>query len=163
MIKLDDNLLQQLGLGDLPEQERKALLRQMYDTLELRVGMTIAEQMTEEQLDEFEAFMDAKDQQGALRWLETNFPDYKKVVANEMEKLKNEVARDAEQIKSSVGGGQAPAPQQTAPPQQPPAAPSADAAHGQQQAPAAPPPQSMPPQQPPSQAPPSQPGQDQNQ
>jgi len=102
MIKLDDNLLQELGLGDLPEADRKALLRQMYDTLELRVGMTIAEQMSEEQLDEFEGFMDNKDQAGALSWLETNFPDYKKVVAAEMEKLRDEVAADAESIRASI-------------------------------------------------------------
>ena len=102
MIKLDDNLLQQLGLGDLPEEDRKALLQQMYQTLELRVGMTIAEQMSEEQLDEFEGFMDNKDQAGALSWLETNFPDYKKVVAAEMEKLRDEVAADAESIRASI-------------------------------------------------------------
>jgi len=98
MIKLDDNLLQQLGLGDLPEEERRALLEQMYETLQLRVGMTIAQQMTDEQLDEFETYIDANDQPGALKWLETNFPDYKKVVADELEKLKAEIQRDAGKI-----------------------------------------------------------------
>ena len=34
----------------------------------------------------------------ALKWLETNFPDYKKVVAEELEKLKQEITQAAPQI-----------------------------------------------------------------
>ncbi len=34
----------------------------------------------------------------ALKWLETNFPDYKNVVAEELEKLKNEIKTAAPQI-----------------------------------------------------------------
>lgn len=34
----------------------------------------------------------------ALKWLETNFPDYKKVVAEELEKLKEEISQAAPQI-----------------------------------------------------------------
>lgn len=34
----------------------------------------------------------------ALKWLETNFPDYKKVVAEELEKLKEEIKQVAPQI-----------------------------------------------------------------
>lgn len=38
----------------------------------------------------------------ALRWLETNFPEYKKVVASELEKLKTEVKQAAPTILSEV-------------------------------------------------------------
>jgi hypothetical protein len=34
----------------------------------------------------------------ALRWLETNFPNYKQVVADELEKLKNEIKQAAPHI-----------------------------------------------------------------
>jgi succinate dehydrogenase flavin-adding protein (antitoxin of CptAB toxin-antitoxin module) len=64
----------------------------------MRVGMTLAQQMTNEQLDEFERFIDSNDEAGALKWLETNFPDYKQVVANELEKLKDEIKATAPQI-----------------------------------------------------------------
>lgn len=98
MFKLDDNLLQELGLGSLPATEKNKMLAHIYETLELRVGMKLAEQMTDAQLDEFEAFIDKNDEQGALKWLETNFPDYKKVVADELEKLKTEIKSQAPMI-----------------------------------------------------------------
>src|SRR6059058_1304652 len=98
MFQLDDNLLQQLGLGSLPPAEKNKMLAHIYETLELRVGMKLAEQMTDQQLDEFEAFIDKNDEAGALKWLETNFPHYKDVVAEELEKLKGEVKAQAPQI-----------------------------------------------------------------
>lgn len=98
MFQLDDNLLQQLGLGSLPAEEKNKMLAHIYETLELRVGMRLADQMTDAQLDEFEGFIDRNDEEGALHWLETNFPDYKQVVADELEKLKTEIKAQAPQI-----------------------------------------------------------------
>jgi hypothetical protein len=98
MFQLDDNLLKELGLGDLPAAEKNKMLAHIYETLELRVGMKLAEQMSDAQLDEFEAFIDKNDEAGALKWLETNFPHYKDVVADELEKLKNEIKAQAPTI-----------------------------------------------------------------
>lgn len=98
MFRLDDNLLQELGLGSLPATEKNKMLAHIYETLELRVGMKLAEQMSDAQLDEFEGFIDRNDEPGALKWLETNFPDYKKVVADELEKLKAEIKSQAATI-----------------------------------------------------------------
>lgn len=98
MFQLDDNLLRDLGLGDLPAAEKNKMLAHIYETLELRVGMKLAEQMTDAQLDEFEGFIDRNDEAGALKWLESNFPNYKQVVADELEKLKGEIREQAPQI-----------------------------------------------------------------
>jgi predicted RNA-binding Zn ribbon-like protein len=98
MFKLDNNLLEELGLGSLPPEEKNRMLQHIYETLEMRVGMKLAEQMSNEQLDEFEAFIDKNDEAGALKWLESNFPDYKQVVANELEALKAEIKQTAPQI-----------------------------------------------------------------
>jgi len=117
MFQLDDNLLRELGLGDLPAAEKNKMLAHIYETLELRVGMKLAEQMTDAQLDEFEAFIDRNDEAGALQWLETNFPDYKKVVADELEKLKNEIRAQAPAIMEATISD-VPAPQSPQTPQQ---------------------------------------------
>ena len=102
MFKLDDNLLKELGLGDLPAEEKNRMLAQIYETLELRVGMKLAEQMTNDQLDEFEGYIDRQDEAGALKWLETNFPNYKDVVGQELETLKAEVRTSAPQIMAAI-------------------------------------------------------------
>lgn len=128
MFKLDDNLLRELGLGDLPPQEKNRMLQHIYETLEMRVGMRLAEGMSNQQLDEFEKLMplpsDTEEmrrqkEQQALQWLETNFPNYKQVVADELEKLKSEIKAAAPQILAA--SQQAPqAPQAQQPPQQQP-------------------------------------------
>ncbi len=124
MFQLDDNLLRELGLGDLPAAEKNKMLAHIYETLELRVGMKLAEQMTDAQLDEFEAFIDRNDEPGALNWLETNFPDYKKVVADELEKLKGEIKTQAPAIVQatlSEAPSAQPAPAANQPPAEAPA------------------------------------------
>src|SRR5476651_1595838 len=102
MFKLDNELLIELGLGDLPPQEKTKMFNQIYETLEMRVGTKLANQMTDEQLNEFEAFIDKNDEAGALKWLETKFPNYKQVVAYELENLKTEIKLVAPQILASA-------------------------------------------------------------
>lgn len=178
MFKLDDNLLHEVGLGTLPPHEKNRMLNHIYETLEMRVGMKLAEQMSNEQLDEFERFIDgdivyargfldqtkpnwATSQEyqtqlqnaqasavkagvtlnenavvaefGALSWLEANFPGYKQVVADELDKLKNEIKNVSPQILAASAAqaaqhpqpqagvpNQAYAPQPPLPQQQPP-------------------------------------------
>lgn len=98
MFKLDNALLVEIGLGSLPTDDKNKMLAHIYETLEMRVGMKLAEQMTNEQLDEFEGFINRQDEAGALHWLETNFPNYKDVVAQELEGLKAEIKATAPQI-----------------------------------------------------------------
>lgn len=98
MIKLDDNLLAEIGLQALSTDDKKRMLTHIYETLEMRVGMELAKQMSDAQLNEFEEFINRNDEAGALRWLEANFPNYKEVVQAEFEKLKMEIRQVAPQI-----------------------------------------------------------------
>jgi hypothetical protein len=101
MLKIDNTLLDEVGLGALPANEKNSFLKHIYETLEMRVGIRLADQMSNEQLDEFERYFEAKDDAGAFKWLETNFPNYKDIVQQEFDKLKAEVAQTAPQILSA--------------------------------------------------------------
>jgi hypothetical protein len=101
MLKIDNTLLQEVGLGGLPETEKNAFLKHIYETLEMRVGVRLADQMTNQQLDEYEQYFEAKDDAGAFQWLETNFPNYKDIVQQEFDKLKAEITQTAPQILSA--------------------------------------------------------------
>jgi predicted RNA-binding Zn ribbon-like protein len=105
-LRIDNSLLQELGLDGMPQQDKTSLLKHIYETLEMRVGMRLADQMSNEQLDEFERFFNTQDDAGAFHWLETNFPNYKEIVAEEFAKLKEEVAKTAPQILASVQNNQ---------------------------------------------------------
>lgn len=124
MIKIDRALLQEIGLAALPAPEQDELLKHIYETLEMRVGMRLADQMTNQQLDEFERYFEAKDDAGAFKWLETNFPNYKDIVQEEFDKLKVEVAASAPQILSASQAAQAANPQPVQPQPMPPVEPT---------------------------------------
>lgn len=75
MFQLDDQFLQSVGLGDLPEDQKQAFLQHTYETLEERVGTRLADGLSEAQLQEFEAFA-SQDEARTYAWLNANVPDY---------------------------------------------------------------------------------------
>lgn len=123
MIKLDMQLLDSIGLAELPVDEKKSILRHIYETLETRVGARFASTMSEAQLDEFDELMKSKDEAAAFAFLQNKFPNYKEIVQEEFEKLKNEVFSVSAQIvaesKQAMAGGNNP--QQMSAPQATPA------------------------------------------
>ena len=142
MFQLDDKFLQEVGLGDLPEDQKQAFLAHFREQLELRVGTKLSEGLSDAQLAEFESFIDRKDDQvnawlaanvpdyeqdsvyqqlktsapdsvpqnillaeyASLKWLSLNRPNYKEVVAQTMESLKQEIINNRDAI---LGGGPA--------------------------------------------------------
>jgi hypothetical protein len=102
MIKINDELLIEIGLGKLPKPDRDSLLDKFYETLQIRVGQKLADKMTPAQMDEFEIYYNAQDQKSALNFLETNFPDYKSTVQTEFDKLKVELINSVPQILATI-------------------------------------------------------------
>lgn len=75
MFQLDDKFLQDVGLGDLPEDQKKMFLDHFREQLELRVGTKLSEGLSDVQLEEFESFIDRKDEK-VNEWLAVNVPNY---------------------------------------------------------------------------------------
>ena len=75
MFQLDDQFLQDIGLADLPEEQRKPFLQHVYDQLEYRVGVRLSEGMSDEQLEEFESIIDRKPEV-VESWVAQNAPDF---------------------------------------------------------------------------------------
>ncbi len=139
MFQLDDKFLADIGLDNLPEEEKKPFLQHIYEQLEYKVGIKLSDGMTDEQLTEFEAIIDRKDETvnawlqqnvpdyhqdelftrmaeqtqldpndislradyAATKWLEINRPDYRKVVAETLEELKQEIISNRDAILGS--------------------------------------------------------------
>ncbi len=94
-MKFDEQFLSDIGLDDMPDDQKKVFLGYAQEELEVRIGEKISEGMTEEQLNEFDAI---EDQGLAVEWLEKNRPDYKEVVASVVEDFENEIISNKDQI-----------------------------------------------------------------
>lgn len=140
MFQLDDKFLQDVGLGDMPDDQKQAFLQHIYSELELRVGTKLSEGLSDKQMAEFESFIDRdaevvekwfsdnlpnyaeqQDYQqmksgapesastldilceyGSLKWLELNRPDYRQVVASELDKMKQEIVQNKDSLLGSA-------------------------------------------------------------
>ncbi len=142
MFAIDDQFLKDLGLDQLPDDQKQAFKEHIYSELEMRVGVRLSEGLTDAQLKEFESFVDkdeskvrtwvtqyAPDYQNdpafvqirqnvppntseaiilaeyaSLKWLGINRPNYREVVSQVLEELKQEIMSNRDAI---VGGAQA--------------------------------------------------------
>jgi hypothetical protein len=75
MFQLDDKFLQDLGLDTLPDNQKQAFLEQVYASLEERVGVQLSEGLSDEQLEEFEAIIDRKNDR-VDAWLAAHVPNF---------------------------------------------------------------------------------------
>ena len=75
MFQLDDKFIQDLGLDQLPEEQRQAFLQHIYNELELRVGTELSDGMSDAQLEEFEAIID-KNEEVIGNWITQYAPNY---------------------------------------------------------------------------------------
>lgn len=75
MFQLDDKFLQELGLDQLPDDQKQAFLEHIYSQLELRVGTRLSEGLSDAQLAEFESFVNREDDK-VRAWISANMPNY---------------------------------------------------------------------------------------
>ncbi|MDB5159873.1 MAG: hypothetical protein JWO99_136 [Candidatus Saccharibacteria bacterium] len=75
MFQLDDQFLNDVGLGNLPEEQKKPFLQHTYDQLEYKVGIRLSEGMSDAQLEEFESIIDRKEDV-ITAWLGSHAPNY---------------------------------------------------------------------------------------
>jgi hypothetical protein len=110
--KLDDDFINQVGLGNLSEDEKNHFREYALQTLQLRIGERLSEDLSEEQLEELEDKIviephdteetAAKKQQLVAEWLKTNHPNYEQVVSDEAEKLKQDMIRNAGNLEAAL-------------------------------------------------------------
>ena len=75
MFQLDDNFLQDVGLGAMPEDQKQAFLKHIYSELELRVGTKLSEGLSDDQMAEFESFID-RNAEKVEAWFNAHLPNY---------------------------------------------------------------------------------------
>lgn len=75
MFQLDDKFLQDLGLDQLPEEQKKPFLEHIYSELELKVGTRLSDGLSDTQLAEFEKIID-RDEEAINTWLSLHAPNY---------------------------------------------------------------------------------------
>lgn len=75
MFQLDDKFLADIGLNDLPEDQKQPFLQHIYEELELRVGTRLSDGLSDAQLEQFEKIID-RDQPTIDAWIQQFVPNF---------------------------------------------------------------------------------------
>jgi hypothetical protein len=68
----DEQIIEQLGIAHLSDDEKTTVINEA----QVRIGEAVSEQLTDEQLNEYQAIIDGNEQV-ITPWLEKNVPEYK--------------------------------------------------------------------------------------
>lgn len=75
MTQLNDEFLADVGLAEMPADDRPAFLQMIYEELELRVGTALSDDLSDAQLEEFEAIIDRAPDRVST-WIDTHAPNF---------------------------------------------------------------------------------------
>lgn len=86
---------------DLSGEDIESLLTHLNDTLQERVGVEITEALSDEQLKTLLDMQDSASEEELGTWLETNVPDMKQIVQDEIDIILGELADSRDQLKTT--------------------------------------------------------------
>ncbi len=95
-MKINEYYLASIGIRFTTKEETQAFAEIVQSELEIRIGTEIARRLSDEQLDEFDMYIDSYDAAG--EWLEENCPDYRDIVDYEIERMEEELIRNRSMI-----------------------------------------------------------------
>jgi hypothetical protein len=94
----NDQIIKDLGIENLPKEQQDAILLRVAKTLDLRIGMALADNLSDDKLAEFQALTEKGNEAEIRAWLEANYPNYHNVAAEELAKLKTEITKMVQEM-----------------------------------------------------------------
>lgn len=101
MLHLDDDFLTGCGLAALDAATRRSLLECTYAELRRRVGLRLAEGLSDAQIDEFSRLAGG-DGSAAAAWLALNRPAHADVVGEELAGIRAELRHHAARLVAAL-------------------------------------------------------------
>jgi hypothetical protein len=90
VVKSED-IFYELGLENIPDEQKQKLLTTMVDTIINRMTARIFDELSEQQQEEFDKIVQGGNQKEIFGHLRKNVPDFDSMIFNEIELLKTEL------------------------------------------------------------------------
>jgi len=99
MNPIEKNIIEVLGLENLPKEEAEEILIRTGAIIYENVLLRVMETMTEKDQDDFEKILDNKEKpEEIFSFLQNRVKDFEKIVKEEAEKFKNKTSNIMDQI-----------------------------------------------------------------
>lgn len=94
-MRIDEQFMEEVGLGAMPEDEKRAFMQHAEEELEVRVGHGVGAGLSDAQLIEFDEISDLN---VAEAWLNQNVPNFREIVEGIYQKFKEELIAERNNI-----------------------------------------------------------------
>lgn len=113
-MEIDDKFLKEMGLENLSPEEKDQALKNIFGTLNNRLGERIGELVDDDRAADFSKLVDnGVDEEQLSEWLSENVPNYNQLVEEELTKMRDQALASVDQFKawqkqnqSDTGDGQ---------------------------------------------------------
>ncbi len=96
---IQQSIIQELGLQDLPEETQIKLLTQMTESVLKRIAVKVLEQLSEADRAEFEKLQETGDVEKVNDFLTAKIPNYEQIVLEIIAEFKEEMKTNIETLK----------------------------------------------------------------
>lgn len=96
---IQQNIIQELGLQDLPEATQIKLLTQMTESVLKRIIIEVLEKLSEKEREEFEKLQEKGNVKEMDKFLKEKIPNYEEMVQDIVEDFKNEMKENIAMLK----------------------------------------------------------------
>lgn len=94
-MRIDDVFMEEVGLNEMPDGERQAFMDHAEEELEVRVGHAVSQELSAQQLKDFEEIEEGGQ---AAAWLKINVPNFREIVQTVVQSFKNELIAERTRI-----------------------------------------------------------------
>ena len=92
------NVIEELGLGSLPEEEKLSLIASLTDLIGTKVVLHISEKLKESDRSKFARIMDSDKAEEVFPWLEERGIIFEQIILEEIAKIKEDLRERARAI-----------------------------------------------------------------
>ncbi len=78
----------------LPEETNDIVLKSVYEVLKARIGLRLALELSEDQLEKIQPIMESQDMSKVFATIQTVIPDFDHILDEEIKAIKNAVAEE---------------------------------------------------------------------
>lgn len=98
---IEKNIIEELGLQDLPPETQINLLTQMTESVLKRITVQVLERLSDTERDEFAKLQEAGDADQVDEFLKTKIPNYEQMLKDEVGNFKEEMKSTVDMLKRS--------------------------------------------------------------
>lgn len=100
-MKFDKDFLNEVGLGEMPEEQKESFLKYIQEEAEVKVGEKITEGMSEAKVMELEM---CEGDEETLEWLKVNRPNFREIIDEVMAGIREMIEKGRDQILMGAQG-----------------------------------------------------------